>query len=180
MNLSKTAKIHVCGVTCHRGDANCNGYCTDSRVPHAKLIEAGIVVNATGPRLTPSHIDAAVLNEAFHVFPGSTVTVCMLTLRNGAKVLGHNYGSIDTTQQDWPTGRREARAMAVEKVWELEGYLLRETLSSPAKAAPEADAVAQLCGNCLGTGVEHGVYESRPCGFCCDSAATLSAPDQKR
>lgn len=180
MNPSTKIKIHVCGVTCHQGDANCNGYCTDARVPHAKLIEAGVVANATGPRLTPSHIDALIVNEAFHVFPNSTVTVCMLTLRNGAKVLGHNYGSIDPTQQDWTVGCREARAMAVEKVWELEGYLLRETLSSPAKAAPEADAVAQVCRNCLGGGVEHGVYGHRPCGFCGDSVAAPGALAQPR
>lgn len=126
-------RIHVCGVTCHKGDANCNGYCTDAWVPHAKLIEA--VAAADGQpekRLTPSHIDAAIVNEVFIVFPDSTVTVCMLTLRNGAKVLGHNFGSIDPTQQDWTVGRREARAMAVEKVWELEGYLLREKLVSQA------------------------------------------------
>lgn len=131
--IQAKGRIHVCGVTCHQGDANCNGYCTDARVPHARLIEA--VAAADGQpekRLTPSHIDAVIVNEAFHVFPDSTVTVCMLTLRNGAKVLGHNYGSIDPTQQDWAIGRSEARAMAVEKVWELEGYLLRENLASKA------------------------------------------------
>lgn len=33
------AKIYICGVDCHKGDANCNGYCTGA-APHAKLIEA--------------------------------------------------------------------------------------------------------------------------------------------
>ena len=126
-------RIHVCGVDCHKGDANCNGYCTDARVPHAKLIETVAITDVqTEKRLTPSHIDAAIVKEAFHVFPDSTVTVCMLTLRNGAKVLGHNYGSIDPSQQDWAVGRREARVMAVEKVWELEGYVLRQKLAAQA------------------------------------------------
>ena len=80
------------------------------------------------PRLTPADIDAAIENEEYHIFPYSTVTVCMLTLRNGAKVLGHNYGAIDSARQDWKMGYREARAMAVEKVWELEGYALRNAL----------------------------------------------------
>lgn len=97
------------------------------------------------PRMTPADIDAAIANEEYHVFPYSTVTVCMLTLRNGAKVLGHNYGAIDSARQDWKIGYREARAMAVEKVWELEGYLLREQLDAarlhrrpnPAHGAPK-------------------------------------------
>ena len=81
------------------------------------------------PRLTPADIDLVIVGEDYHVFPGTTVTVCCLTLRNGAKAVGHNYGAIDQTRQDWVTGKREARAMALEKIWELEGYLLRERLS---------------------------------------------------
>ena len=87
--------------------------------------------NAAGPlaqRLTPADIDAVIVSDDYHVFPGTTVTVCMLTLRNGAKVIGYNYGAIDASKQDWEIGHREARNMATEKVWELEGYLLRERI----------------------------------------------------
>lgn len=80
------------------------------------------------PRLSPADIQAAIVDEAYHVFPGTTVTVCLLTLVNGAKVIGHNYGAIDTTQQNWDQGKHEARKVAVEKVWELEGYLLRDQM----------------------------------------------------
>lgn len=82
-------------------------------------------------RVTPERIEQVIENTDFYVFPGTTVTVCLLTLKNGAKVVGHNYGAIDATRQDWATGRFEARAMAVEKVWELEGYLLREHAADP-------------------------------------------------
>lgn len=85
---------------------------------------------SAAPRLTPDRIEAAIKDEQYHVFEGTTVTVCMLTLRNGAKVIGHNYGSIDPAQQDWTIGKIEAREMAVEKVWELEGYLLRQRIST--------------------------------------------------
>ncbi|WAJ31192.1 hypothetical protein [Antarcticirhabdus aurantiaca] len=34
----------------------------------------------TAPRLTPAHIDASIKDEAFHVFPGTTLVVCALTL----------------------------------------------------------------------------------------------------
>ena len=90
-------------------------------------------------RLMPDHIDETVQNTEFYVFPGTTVTVCLLTLRNGAKVVGHNYGAIDAARQDWATGRFEARAMAMEKVWELEGYALRERLAAAAVSPAETD-----------------------------------------
>ena len=85
-------------------------------------------------RITPERIEEVIVNTDFYVFPGTTVTVCCLTLKNGAKVVGHNYGAIDATRQDWATGRFEARAMAIEKVWELEGYVLRERLANPAES----------------------------------------------
>ena len=88
--------------------------------------------NQPTPRVTPQRVAEAIASETYHVFPDSTVTVCMLTLRNGAKVVGHNYGAIDPARQDWEVGRTEARKMAVEKVWELEGYTLRNTLQETA------------------------------------------------
>ncbi len=81
-------------------------------------------------RLTQKHIEQVIKDTQFYVFPGTTVTVCLLTLQNDAKAIGHNYGAIDTTQQDWAVGRFEAKAQAVEKVWELEGYALRNKLVS--------------------------------------------------
>lgn len=35
------------------------------------------------PRLNPQHIDDTILAEQYHVFPGTTLTVCALTLKNG-------------------------------------------------------------------------------------------------
>lgn len=98
------------------------------------MTEAAIekAIQATHPkatRLTPADIDRVIVGEDFHVFPGTTVTVCLLTLKNGAKAIGHNYGSIDTSQQDWKMGKTEARKMAINTVWELEGYRLRQELS---------------------------------------------------
>lgn len=35
------------------------------------------------PRLNPAHIDATIVGEMYYVFPDTTMTVCLLTLRNG-------------------------------------------------------------------------------------------------
>lgn len=105
--------------------------------------------NKNAPRLNPAKIEATIKSEQYHVFAGTTVTVCMLKLTNGAKVIGHNYGSIDPNQQDWLIGKIEARNMAVEKVWELEGYLLRERLTNNAFTyADSSKAFPFTCPDC--------------------------------
>jgi hypothetical protein len=85
-------------------------------------------------RLTPADIQNTIVGEQYYIFPGTTVTVCCLTLKNGAKVIGHNYGSIDPSKQDWNIGQNEAKLVAFEKVWELEGYLLRHKMALAAQA----------------------------------------------
>ncbi len=54
------------------------------------------------------------------------VTICTLVLRNGAKVVGVNYGAIDPRNHSADIGRKEAYKAAEEKVWELRGFRLRD------------------------------------------------------
>jgi exopolyphosphatase/pppGpp-phosphohydrolase len=94
-----------------------------------KQIEAEI--NAKGlnaPRLNPDMIDAAIVSEMYHVFPGTTMTVCALTLRNGYIVTGESAAA-SPQNFDQAIGRKIARDNARNKIWALEGYLLRERLS---------------------------------------------------
>lgn len=82
----------------------------------------------SAPRLTPALIDAAIAGEQFHIFPGTTLTVCALTLRNGFIVTGESAAA-SPENFDEEIGRKIARSNAREKIWGFEGYLLRETLS---------------------------------------------------
>lgn len=84
----------------------------------------------TAPRLTPEDIDAAIVSEQYHVFQGTTLTVCALTLRNGFIVTGESAAA-SPANFDQAIGRRIARENARNKIWSLEGYLLREKLSQP-------------------------------------------------
>ncbi len=77
------------------------------------------------PRLTPADIDAAIVHAQYHVFPGTTMTVCCLTLKNGFSVTGEN-ACVSRESWDPEMGRLESYKKAREKVWELEGYLLKE------------------------------------------------------
>lgn len=79
------------------------------------------------PRLNPAHIDAQIVAEAYHVFPGTTLTVCALTLRNGFQVTGES-ASASPENFDAELGRKIARDNARNKIWALEGYLLRSRL----------------------------------------------------
>jgi hypothetical protein len=81
------------------------------------------------PRLTPDLIDATIVKEQFHVFDGTTLTVCCLTLKNGFTVTGESAcASIENF--DVELGQKIAKQNAREKIWSLEGYLLRDKLST--------------------------------------------------
>lgn len=81
------------------------------------------------PRLTPELIDATIASEAFHVFPGTTMTVCALTLRNGYVVIGESAAA-SPANFDPVIGRRISRDNARNKIWALEGYLLRDQIAT--------------------------------------------------
>jgi hypothetical protein len=79
------------------------------------------------PRLTPADIDHAIAGEDYYVFPGTTLTVCALTLRNGFIVIGEG-ASASVENFDAELGRKVARSHARDKIWALEGYRLRQSL----------------------------------------------------
>lgn len=79
------------------------------------------------PRLTPEHIDKKIVREQYYVFPGTTTTVCCLTLKNGATVVGES-ACVSKENFNAEIGGKVAYEKAREKIWELEGYLLKEKL----------------------------------------------------
>lgn len=89
----------------------------------ARLIEHQL----NAPRLTPSSIDAVIEGVQFHVFVGTTLTVCCLTLRNGYCVTGES-AAVSLANFDPDIGRDIAFKNARDKIWALEGYLLRNQL----------------------------------------------------
>lgn len=84
----------------------------------------------TAPRITPEHIGRCIVRAQYHVFPDTTVTVCALHLQNGFVVTGES-ACASPENFDPELGRRIAYDNARQKIWMLEGYLLRERLSNP-------------------------------------------------
>lgn len=79
------------------------------------------------PRLNPALIDSAIADEDYYVFPNTTLTVCCLTLRNGFHVTGESAAA-SPENFDIQIGKKIARENARNKIWSLEGYLLKEKL----------------------------------------------------
>lgn len=83
--------------------------------------------NLNAPRLTPATIDAVISSKTFHIFPGTAVTVCCLVLVNGFKVVGYS-SAVSIEDFDIEIGQKIAFENARQKVWPLEGYLLKQRL----------------------------------------------------
>lgn len=89
--------------------------------------------NLNAPRLNPAHIDSVIVAEDYYVFPATTLTVCALTLKNGFHVVGESAAA-SAANFDADLGRKIARDNARNKIWALEGYLLRSQLKAQGKA----------------------------------------------
>ena len=83
----------------------------------------------TAPRVTPQRIDEVIVGEDYHVFPGTTLTVCCLMLANGFTVTGES-ACASPENFDTELGRKIARDNAKQKIWALEGYALRDRLAA--------------------------------------------------
>ena len=78
------------------------------------------------PRLTPQLIDETIVNESYHRLT-DVLTVCVLTLRNGFTVTGESACASPENYNE-EIGNKIAKDNAREKIWVLEGYLLKQRL----------------------------------------------------
>ena len=81
----------------------------------------------TAPRLTPDLIDACIKTTLFHQFTDTQLIICCLILQNGFTVTGES-ACASPENFDLEIGRKIAKGNARDKIWMLEGYLLKETL----------------------------------------------------
>jgi hypothetical protein len=115
----------------------------------------------TAPRVTPQRIEDVIAGEYYftatdgwrgaqglpptHGESLGLLTFCVLVLKNGFTVTGE---SACASPQNFNAelGRKIARGHAVAKIWQLEGYLLRERLATlpPNLAALEGVEPATL------------------------------------
>ena len=87
------------------------------------------------PRLTPAHIDSTIKDIRYHRLT-DVLTVCVLTLMNGFTVTGESACASPENYNE-EIGNKVAFENAREKIWMLEGYLLKEKLYKKSLNKPE-------------------------------------------
>ena len=75
-------------------------------------------------KLTKDDVLSTIKGEDYTILNDGRTTICQLTLKNGFTVVGFS-ACVDFDKE---LGQSIAKDNAVEKVWELEGYLLRQRL----------------------------------------------------
>src|SRR4051812_3679928 len=101
-----------------------------NREPELSLEETKARVETkTAPRVTEQSIKDRIATVDY-VRYGATTTLCFITMKNGFVVQGLSACASPANFE--PTiGERYAYDNAFKQLWTLEGYLLREKLSSP-------------------------------------------------
>lgn len=86
--------------------------------------------------VTPEHVASLVRGADYYIFPGTTVTVCLLRLANGFSVTGES-ACADPANFDVELGKRIAHSRALDKIFQLEGYLLKQMMYEDASTAKQ-------------------------------------------
>ena len=77
--------------------------------------------------VTRESIAAKIVDQEFTLLKDGRTTICSLTLENGFTVVGKS-SCVDAANYDESIGDHFAYEDALDKIWELEGYLLKEKL----------------------------------------------------
>lgn len=77
--------------------------------------------------VTEDSINAKIKNVSYHVFEGTTLTHCTITLKNGYTVTGES-ACVRPENFNKAVGEEWAFKDAFKHLWKLEGYLLKQRL----------------------------------------------------
>jgi len=81
----------------------------------------------TAPRVKLDRLEEVIKTVDFHVFPKSQLTVCCITLENGFNVTGES-ACASPMNFNKELGEKISYENAKNKIWQLEGYLLKQKL----------------------------------------------------
>lgn len=134
----------------------------DGNVLSQEQVEAALE-KQVAPKITPARLDEVIAKEEYHVFPGTNLTVCVLTLSNGFTVTGES-ACASPENFNAEIGRSIARRNAKDKIWSLEGYVLRNKLALIEEAGQPTGGILSLgsrVATYVGTKVVHAVPMTR-------------------
>jgi hypothetical protein len=84
-------------------------------------IQENIIPN----RITVADLNSKVKSSTYTRLPDSTTTVCQITLINGFTLIGTS-ACVDPANFNQAIGEKIAYDNAFEKLWDLEGYMLKQ------------------------------------------------------
>ena len=76
--------------------------------------------------VTITDIESVISKEEF-IKVGIKTVIAVLTLKNGFEIIGTS-ACVDPANFDLKIGSKYAKEKAIDKIWELEGYLLQSNL----------------------------------------------------
>ena len=79
-------------------------------------------------KVTLSAMQDKIKHVSYALLPETTTTICIMTMTNGFVVLGTS-ACADPAMFNKALGEQYSYSDAIDKLWPLEGYLLREELS---------------------------------------------------
>lgn len=98
-----------------------------------------------GNCVTMESIEEKIKGITTYHLPDTTITIAVITLENGYTVTGES-ACADPANFDADVGKQNAVNNAFDKIWPLEGYLLKEKLFRDGLAKSEGvTCSAQLC-----------------------------------
>lgn len=122
---------------------------TSPRTDDGGIEQLIVAKGKTAPRVTPADLAANIVSEHYFTAADATrigqsprgpldlLTFCVLVLRNGFTVTGES-ACASPENFDADIGRTIARENAVQKVWALMGYALKQQLHDIANARAPA------------------------------------------
>lgn len=81
----------------------------------------------TGQRITPEYIEGRIIDRTYMIIPGTTTTICNISLDNGFSVRGES-ACVDKANFNPDIGETYAHKAAFDKLWPLFGFLLAESM----------------------------------------------------
>lgn len=131
--------------------------------------------NLTAPRVTLSDLLANIAGENYFTIGAAcaalgqpspagseVVTLCVLTLENGFMVIGE-AAPASPANFDPELGRKIAKDKAIDKVWPLMGYALKERLARPDNSGNVTAETHEFMGTSAGEPEpDTGVMRSDP------------------
>lgn len=78
-------------------------------------------------KLTIEDVKSKIVSETFTTLPSGKTIICELILKNGFSVRGES-SVVDISNFIQDIGEQIARDNAIDKIWQIEGYLLQQKL----------------------------------------------------